>query len=47
MAAATHLPGILWVMIWIGISIAMISLGMRLYAVNKTRATATETVFED
>jgi hypothetical protein len=47
MAAATHLPGIMWVMIWIGVSIAMISLGLRLYAVNKTRVTSTETVFED
>jgi hypothetical protein len=47
MAAATHLPGIVWVMIWIGISITMISLGLRLYAVNKSRATSTETVFED
>jgi hypothetical protein len=47
MAAATHLPGIMWVVIWIGISITMISLGLRLYAVNKARATSTETVFED
>ena len=47
MANATHLPGILWVLIWMGISVAMISLGLRLYAVNKARATSTDTVFED
>lgn len=47
MAAATHLPAIMWVVIWIGISITMISVGLRLYAVNKARATSTETVFED
>lgn len=45
MAAATHLPGILWVLIWIGISIVMISFGLRLYAVSKSRST--DTVFED
>jgi hypothetical protein len=47
MAVATHLPGIVWVFIWMGISIFMISLGLRLYAVNKNRVTTTETVFED
>jgi hypothetical protein len=47
MAAATHLPGILWVMVWIGLSIMMISLGLRLYAVNKSRMSGKETVFED
>ena len=47
MAAATHLPAIIWVFIWMGISIAMISLGLRLYAVNKQRMSAKETVFED
>ena len=47
MAAATHLPAIIWVFIWMGISIAMISLGLRFYAVNKQRMSAKETVFED
>jgi len=47
MAVATHLPALLWVMVWIGISIVMISFGLRLYAVNKNRATTTDTVFED
>lgn len=47
MANATHLPGILWVVIWIGISIVMISLGLRMYAVSKARTSANDTVFED
>jgi len=47
MANATHVPGIIWVFIWMGISIMMISLGLRLYAVNKQRMSAKETVFED
>ena len=47
MANATHLRGIFWVVIWIGISIVMISLGLRMYAVSKGRASATDTVFED
>ena len=38
MAAATGLPGIVWVMIWIGISILMISIGLRLYAVSQKSA---------
>ena len=46
MAAATGLPGMVWVLIWIGISIVMISVGMRLYAVNKAKA-AGESLFED
>ena len=47
MANATHLPGIVWVVIWIGISLLMISLGLRLYAVNQTKVSSTDTVFED
>ena len=45
MAAATGIPGIFWVMIWIGLSIVMISFGLRLYAVNKSK-TANDSVFE-
>jgi len=47
MANATHLPGIFWVVIWIGISIVMISLGLRMYTVSKNRVSASDTVFED
>jgi len=46
MAAATHIPGFIWVFIWIGISILMISLGLRLYAVNKGKV-GSDSVFED
>lgn len=45
MNAATGIPGFMWVVIWIGLSLFMISIGLRLYAVNKNRAT--DTVFED
>ena len=46
MAAATGLPGIIWVFIWIGLSLVMISLGLRIYAVSKG-ASKSETLFED
>ncbi len=35
MAAATGLPALAWVLIWIGISVVMISVGLRLYAVSQ------------
>jgi hypothetical protein len=38
MANATGLPGILWVVIWIGLSILMISVGLRVYAVSQNKA---------
>lgn len=47
MAAATGLPAILWVVIWIGISIVMISLGLRVYAVTQNKAAVKDSVFED
>lgn len=46
MAAVTHVPGFFWVVIWIGISLLMISFGLRLYAMNKNNA-GSESVFED
>ena len=46
MAAATRIPGFMWVVVWIGISLLMISLGLRLYAVSRSHA-ARESVFED
>ncbi|MFN2411887.1 MAG: M50 family metallopeptidase [Pyrinomonadaceae bacterium] len=46
-ANATGIPGIFWVVIWIGISLLMISFGLRLYAVGKNRAAVKDTVFED
>lgn len=38
MANATGIPAIAWVVIWIGISILMISLGLRFYAVSQKKA---------
>lgn len=35
MAQATGLPAIAWVVIWIGISVVMISVGLRAYAVSQ------------
>jgi hypothetical protein len=46
MAAATGIPGIVWVLVWMVVSIVMISIGLRVYAVNKNKA-ASDSVFED
>lgn len=46
MAAATGIPSLAWVLVWFGISILMISVGLRIYAVGKGRKT-TDSVFED
>ena len=46
MAAATGIPSIFWVFIWMGISIAMITIGLRAYAVCK-KSSANDSVFED
>jgi len=45
MATATGIPGIVWVFLWMGISIIMISIGLRVYAVNKNKPA--DSVFED
>jgi len=46
MAAATGVPGIVWVMIWMGVSIVMISFGLRLYAISQNKKVAADSVFE-
>lgn len=46
MAAATGIPALLWVILWIAISVVMISLGLRLYAVGKG-AKSGDSIFED
>ena len=46
MAAATGIPALLWVVLWIGISLVMITVGIRFYAVGKP-ATAGDSVFKD
>lgn len=45
MASATGIPGFVWVFIWMGISIMMISVGLRIYAVSKNEA-ASDSLFE-
>ena len=45
MAAATGIPAILWVVLWIAVSIVMMSIGVRLYASRKTATT--DSVFVD
>lgn len=47
MAAATGIPSVVWVFIWMGISVLMISLGLRVYAISRARASAPDSVFED
>lgn len=48
MAAATGIPSIFWVAIWMAVSIAMISIGLRVYAVSKAKAAkSTDSLFED
>ena len=46
MAAATGIPALIWVFLWIGISLIMITAGIRLYATSKTAKLA-DSVFED
>ena len=46
MAAATGIPGILWVVVWIGISLVMLTVGLRIYAVGKG-AIKSDSLFED
>ncbi|HEX8288355.1 MAG TPA: M50 family metallopeptidase [Pyrinomonadaceae bacterium] len=46
MANATGLPAFAWVVIWIGISMLMISVGLRMYAVSR-RGKQNDLPFED
>lgn len=46
MYAATGIPSILWVFIWIGISIVMIGIGLRIYAVTQ-KSSNNDLPFED
>ncbi len=46
MSVATGIPALIWVLIWFGISIFMITVGLRLYALRKG-AKGSDTVFED
>ena len=45
MYAATGIPGFMWVVIWIALSLLMISLGLRVYAVSRNKSS--DSLFED
>lgn len=48
MAAATNVPAFVWVLTWIGISIVVLSIVLRLYAVSKSSADSQKDLpFED
>lgn len=47
MAQATGVPGIFWVVAWIGISLVLVSIGLRFYAVSKERKMQQDLPFED
>ncbi len=46
MAAATGIPAVVWVLIWMVISIVIISVGLRVYAINK-HSKSGDSLFED
>ncbi|HEV7699234.1 MAG TPA: M50 family metallopeptidase [Pyrinomonadaceae bacterium] len=46
MAAATGIPGFLWVVVWIAIAAVMIVIGMRFYAIRQA-SPAKDSLFED
>ncbi len=46
MANATGIPSIVWVFIWIGISIAMISIGLRIYVASQ-KSSNSESLFNE
>ncbi|HEX8368292.1 MAG TPA: M50 family metallopeptidase [Pyrinomonadaceae bacterium] len=46
MQNATGLPAVAWILIWIGISVVMISVGLRIYAVSQ-KGSQTDLPFED
>jgi len=49
MAAATGIPGFIWVIVWIGISLALMALGVRMYTAVKAvgKAGGESSVFAD
>ena len=46
MQNATGLPAVAWILIWIGISVLMISIGLRVYAVSQKNPNS-DLPFED
>lgn len=46
MAEATGIPSFVWVILWIGISVLMVSIGLRVFAVSQ-KSNKSETLFEE
>ncbi|MFL6374720.1 MAG: M50 family metallopeptidase [Pyrinomonadaceae bacterium] len=46
MAAATGIPGFLWVIVWIAIAAFMVTIGLRFYAIRKA-SPAADSIFND
>jgi hypothetical protein len=46
MQAATHIPSIVWTFIWIGMALFLLSVGLRFYAVLKSKPTQPDLPFE-
>ena len=47
MAAATGIPGFFWVVAWIGVSLVLVSIGLRFYAVSREKKLQQDLPFED
>lgn len=47
MAEATGVPSVLWVFLWIGISVLMISIGLRIFAAAQKKGLKIDSVFSD
>jgi len=48
MAAASGIPAVVWVLIWFGVSVVMISLGLRVYSISRARAAkSADSIIED
>ncbi len=47
MAAATGIPAILWVLLWIAVSVVMMAVGVRLYANRKKVVASRDSLFLD
>jgi hypothetical protein len=46
MQTATHIPSIVWTFIWIGMALFLLSVGLRFYAVLKSKPSQPDLPFE-
>ena len=47
MAAATGIPALFWVLLWIAVSVVMMAVGVRLYANRKKAVASRDSLFLD